>query len=267
MADSRWRRMGTGMLLASVLTGFGASPGGALQSTTTALEPTTTVAPSTTVGPTSTQAPTTTAAPSTTTEPPTTAPPEEEPPSPTTARPSPTTAATASTAKPTTTATTAKPSATTVAAAVATTAKVPATSTSSGSKTSVVPVAGSAADSGNEGGSKEKQVVWIIGGLLCVVGLLIATLTWRYWWFTDPRRGYTRSRAVLGQALAHDEEDTGVVRVFQDGEVIVLPDPAPAAVSQPVVPSASDDSSADWRTVSRPPSNRRRPPAHRRTRR
>ncbi len=115
--------------------------------------------------------------------------------------------------------------------------------------------------------------MWLIGALLCVVGLLIATLTWRYWWFTDPRRGYTRSRAVLGQALAHDDEDTGVVRVFQDGEVIVLSDPPPApaaAMRRPaanVEPAETDDPELDWRRVSRSSSNRRRPPAHRRTRR
>ncbi len=45
-------------------------------------------------------------------------------------------------------------------------------------------------------------LVRIVMGLLVVVGLLIATLTWRFWWFTNPRRGLASSRLVLAPGTA-----------------------------------------------------------------
>lgn len=78
-------------------------------------------------------------------------------------------------------------------------------------------------------------MVYLIVGLLCVVGLLIATLTWRYWWFTDPRRGYSRSRAVVSQkAVLDDDEVSDLLRVWQDGEAVEVPEvPVPGSPRQP----------------------------------
>lgn len=48
-------------------------------------------------------------------------------------------------------------------------------------------------------GSHHRLVVRLVSAALATVGLLIALLTWRFWWYTDPRRGYVRSRAVLSR--------------------------------------------------------------------
>jgi hypothetical protein len=40
-------------------------------------------------------------------------------------------------------------------------------------------------------------MVRLVIAMLIVVGLLVGTLTWRYWHFTDPKRGLAPSRARL----------------------------------------------------------------------
>lgn len=82
------------------------------------------------------------------------------------------------------------------------------------------------------GSSREQRVVWLVVGLLCVVGLLIGTLTWRYWWFTNPRRGYARSRAILTQSQRQlrDDADSEVVAVWEDGQAVAPPEvPVPGS--------------------------------------
>jgi hypothetical protein len=111
------------------------------------------------------------------------------------------------------------------------TTRVPSTTTTAratGPQSSLVaPTRTTAPSSGD--GNREQRIVWIVVGLLCVVGLLIATLTWRYWWFTDPKRGYTRSRAVMGRAL-RDDHDSEVVRVWDNGEAVDPPEvPVPGS--------------------------------------
>ena len=111
------------------------------------------------------------------------------------------------------------------------TSRVPSTTTTAraaGPQSSLVaPTRTTAPSSGD--GNREQRIVWIVVGLLCVVGLLIATLTWRYWWFTDPKRGYTRSRAVMGRAL-RDDHDSEVVRVWDNGEAVDPPEvPVPGS--------------------------------------
>jgi hypothetical protein len=115
--------------------------------------------------------------------------------------------------------------------ATTTTRRVPSTTTTAratGPQSSLVaPTRTTAPSSGD--GNREQRIVWIVVGLLCVVGLLIATLTWRYWWFTDPKRGYTRSRAVMGRAL-RDDHDSEVVRVWENGEAVDPPEvPVPGS--------------------------------------
>lgn len=46
-------------------------------------------------------------------------------------------------------------------------------------------------------GSDTSDVVRLVMALLVVVGLLVLTLTVRYWWYTSPRRGLAPSRAIL----------------------------------------------------------------------
>jgi hypothetical protein len=46
-----------------------------------------------------------------------------------------------------------------------------------------------------------KQLLRLIIAMLIVVGLLVGTLTWRYWIYTDPRRGLAPSRARLPQPV------------------------------------------------------------------
>ncbi len=65
--------------------------------------------------------------------------------------------------------------------------------------------------------------MWLVVGLLCVVGLLIATLTWRYWWFTSPRRGFAKSRALMHQRALDDALDSEVLRVWEDGQTVESP--------------------------------------------
>jgi hypothetical protein len=74
------------------------------------------------------------------------------------------------------------------------------------------------AGSAPSGDGRSGTVVTIVVALLCVVGLLVATLTWRYWWFTDPRRGYVRSRAVLARGATLDEAEGELVRVWHPDE-------------------------------------------------
>ena len=88
----------------------------------------------------------------------------------------------------------------------------------------------------DSGGNREQRVVWIVVGALCVVGLLIATLTWRYWWFTDPKRGYVRSRAVMSQKALRNDPDSEVLRVWQDGQMV-----DPPQVSVPGSPRLPSD--------------------------
>ncbi len=89
----------------------------------------------------------------------------------------------------------------------------------------------------DSGGNREQRVVWIVVGALCVVGLLIATLTWRYWWFTDPKRGYVRSRAVMSQKALRNDPDSEVLRVWQDGQMVDPPQvPVPGSPRLPSDP-------------------------------
>lgn len=50
---------------------------------------------------------------------------------------------------------------------------------------------------GAGGAADSTSVVRLVMALLVVVGLLIATLTARYWWYTNPQRGLAPSRVVL----------------------------------------------------------------------
>ncbi|MDY7102179.1 MAG: hypothetical protein S0880_13415 [Actinomycetota bacterium] len=159
--------------------------------------PTTTVAPTTSTPPTSEA--TTTTAPSTTTS---------SVPETTTTTAPPATTSPPATAAPTTTGQTV-PETTTTAPATTTTANaliVPGDldayeDTDAGAEadpvvsSSLVPV-----DDGEEaaasGGVDTDRVIQIVIGMLVVVALLIALLTWRYWWYTDPTRGLAPSRVV-----------------------------------------------------------------------
>jgi hypothetical protein len=170
----------------------------------------------------STTAPPTTAAPATTTT--------EAAPPPTTAAPAPAVVEEEEEVEPTTTVvdeeveeepastTTAETTATVVRRAPipSTTEAVPSTTEASRSGRGSV---GSTREEGTDDDSQ--QVVRLVIGLLVVVALLIAVLTWRYWRYTDPRRGYAPSRARLpgggpeppGTALASEPTASGATVV------------------------------------------------------
>lgn len=127
------------------------------------------------------------------------------------------------------------------------------TGTTRGPQSSVVaPTSTTAPDTGS-GSSREQRVVWLVVGLLCVVGLLIGTLTWRYWWFTNPRRGYARSRAIMSHRQLRDDADSEVVAVWEDGQAIEPPDvPVPGS---PVV--RDPDTLPTGMRAIRPPAERK----------
>ena len=122
----------------------------------------------------------------------------------------------------------------TVATTRATTSSTIATTSTSPQATTTAPrssvVAPSTTRSVGGGTSREQHVVLLVVGLLCVVGLLIATMTWRYWWFTNPKRGYVKSRAVLNHRALQDDVDSELLRVWQNGKMVEPPDvPVPGS--------------------------------------
>lgn len=114
----------------------------------------------------------------------------------------------------------------------------------------VAPATATTASTTGTDTSREQRVVWLIVGLLCVVGLLIAALTWRYWWFTDPKRGYVRSRAVLSQKALRDDPDSEVLRVWQDGQAVPPPDvPVPGSPRPPAAAALDGEAQPGAHTV------------------
>lgn len=83
--------------------------------------------------------------------------------------------------------------------------------------------------------SREERIVWLVVAALCVVGLLIAALTGRYWWYTNPKRGYVRSRAVLSQKALRDHPDTDVLRTLQGAQRRAVVDTAEVAMPPPLL--------------------------------
>lgn len=83
--------------------------------------------------------------------------------------------------------------------------------------------------------SRGERIVWLVVAALCVVGLLIAMLTGRYWWYTNPKRGYVRSRAVLSQKALRDHPDTDVLQAMQGGQRRVVEDTAEVALPPPLL--------------------------------
>ena len=218
VVQGRWRRGGGAALLMVALSSSGSFAGA---------QPTSLPEPSTTSSPAvSTTAPPSTTSSSTTPGSTTTVPASST----TTA----TTIATSTSREPVVTdttvrvGTTARPAATPATSgptssarpATTTTRSRPTTTVAEGPQSSVIIPAGS----DRSGDDESRTVVTIVVALLAVVGLLVATLTWRYWWFTDPRRGYVRSRAVLARGATLDDAEGELVRVVHPGDPSGAPD-------------------------------------------
>jgi hypothetical protein len=82
-----------------------------------------------------------------------------------------------------------------------------------------------------EASADDRRRVQLVISLLSVVGLLIMLLTWRYWVWTNPRRGYTYSRAKLvvprgDPALLDDDVEGGYHAANGNGDA-----PRPGAVN------------------------------------
>jgi hypothetical protein len=83
--------------------------------------------------------------------------------------------------------------------------------------------------------------------MLVVVGLLIGTLTWRYWRYSDPKRGLAPSRARLpvGRTTARVEGTGGEV-VLSEPSVAAPAAPAPAGGPFGLEPVGAEAEPTDW---------------------
>ena len=127
----------------------------------------------------------------------------------------------------TTTAETTPPTVVRRAPIPSTTEAVP--STTEGSRTGRSSVGSTREEEGADDDSQ--QVVRLVIGLLVVIALLIAVLTWRYWRYTDPRRGYAPSRAWLPAGGPESAATAPASEPAANGATVAPAPPQPVGVA------------------------------------
>lgn len=111
-----------------------------------------------------------------------------------------------------------------------TTTKAPASSTTT---SAAVPSSAASSNGGATAGSgsttsgdDSQDVLRLVMATLVVVGLLIGLLTWRYWRYSDPRRGLAPARArvpVSRPPVSHDDVDGTVAQPPFDEQTELVP--------------------------------------------